>query len=175
MIVLTMGVSGVGKTTLASALAERLDWYFVEADDFHPPSNIAKMSAGHPLTDSDRGPWLHALSERLCELSGPSWHRGRVLCPQGRLSASAAAGPSRVAAYLLKGCPQDLGQRLVERQGHYMPPALLRSQFETLEEPLNTENALVPDGNGSFGAQLALALAAIEGTLQSARPPPQRG
>jgi gluconokinase len=131
-----MGVTGVGKTTVGRLLAQRLEARFVDADDFHPPENVARMRAGIPLTDADRQPWLDALNAHL--------------------RAAAAAGESVVlacsalkAAYrqrLREGCPdlrfvhlvgtrELIAERLAARSGHYMNPALLDSQLATLETP----------------------------------------
>jgi gluconokinase len=129
--IVVMGVSGSGKSTVGSALAQRLRVPFVDADTLHPPSNIAKMSAGEPLDDDDRNPWLDKIGEWL------AGHRdgGVVSC-----SALKRAYRARLRAHCpgveflyLRGSPELIGRRIADRTGHFMPPALLRSQFDTLE------------------------------------------
>jgi gluconokinase len=140
---LVMGVAGSGKTAFGQTLAKRLDWDFFDADDFHPPENIAKMSAGIPLDDSDREPWLAALAKLLdstlkagkhpvlaCSALKESY-RQKLLNEQGG-----------IAIIYLNGSYDLIWSRLLARQGHYMKPAMLQSQFEILEEP---KNALVLD------------------------------
>lgn len=131
-----MGVSGAGKTTVGQLLAERLGWEFADADDYHPPANVAKMAAGQPLDDADRAPWLQALHE----LSASKLAQNRSLV----LACSAlkdgyreviAAGDERIKFVYLRGSFELIQARLQERSGHYMPAALLRSQFDALEEP----------------------------------------
>ena len=137
MIVVLIGVSGVGKTTVGEALAADLGWTSVEADEFHPPANVEKMRAGTPLTDDDRRPWLRALRDRIVEACG----RGE----NAVLACSALKADYR--EYLERGCPAEVRyvhlrgsaelvrRRLEGRDGHFMNPALLESQFETLEPP----------------------------------------
>lgn len=136
MIVLIMGVSGSGKTTIGQRLADTLRWEFVDADSFHSPSNRQKMSAGTPLSQQDRRPWLDALREAI-----DRWIReGRnVVLACSALTASARrlliSDRRSVKLVYLKG-PFDLIQaRLAQRSQHFMPQELLASQFDTLEEP----------------------------------------
>lgn len=131
-----MGVSGSGKSFLANKLAEATGWAFAEGDDYHSPVNKAKMAAGVPLTDADRGPWLATLYEVMAE-----WHRkGR----SGILTCSALKASYRDR--LTAGLPEArfvwldppravLAERMAHRPGHFMPPALLDSQLATLEPP----------------------------------------
>ena len=142
--IVVMGVSGCGKTTVASALAERLGWDYVEADGFHPTSNIEKMTAGIPLGDEDRWPWLDAMASYL-EVAR---ERGRpcvLACSalKRRYRDRLAGGHDDVRLVYLRGSYKTISGRMAGRTGHYMPPSLLKSQFETLEEPLPNENALV--------------------------------
>jgi gluconokinase len=136
VIVIVMGVSGCGKTTVGRALAARLGWEFIDADDFHPPENVARMRAGTPLTDGDRAGWLDALRREIASRLAAG--RSAVLaCSALRASYRArlrAPGES-VALVHLKGDIDSIRRRLAARRGHYMPPALLESQFATLEEP----------------------------------------
>lgn len=137
MVLVLMGVSGTGKTTIGKALAASLGWVFVEGDDFHPAANVEKMRAGIPLDDEDRRPWLRALRKRVDEA-----------CKRGEdvvLACSALKhdyreylerhDPECVHYVYLHGSEELIRRRLAERKGHFMDPALLRSQFEALEPP----------------------------------------
>lgn len=135
-IVVLMGVTGSGKTTVGQMLAQRFGWSFLDADDFHPEANIAKMRAGVALGDADRWPWLDALNARLrqCRAAGAN---AVLAC-----SALKRVYRERIVAGLpdthwvhLAGSFEQIGTRLQQRQGHYMSPSLLRSQFDTLEAP----------------------------------------
>ncbi len=133
---IVMGVSGSGKTTLGRALAERLGWEFYDADDFHPPANIAKMAAGIPLKDADRAPWLDALHDLIAACLKEK--RPAVLACSAlkeRYRQRLLDGNPGVQIIYLKGSYDLIRQRMEQRSGHYMKPAMLQSQFETLEEP----------------------------------------
>lgn len=136
VVLVVMGVSGCGKTTVAALLAGRLGWPFEEGDALHPQANIDKMAAGHPLNDDDRWPWLekvaHWVEERLDQ--GQS----------GVITCSALKRPYRevinrrgsgVEFVFLAGSQETIAARLASRHGHFMPPELLASQFADLEEP----------------------------------------
>ena len=137
MVLVLMGVSGSGKTTIGKALAAELGWAFIEGDDFHPATNVEKMSAGIPLNDEDRRPWLQALRRRVAEACG----RGEDVV----LACSALKhdyreylerhDPECVHYVFLRGSEELIRRRLAERKGHFMDPALLQSQFEALEPP----------------------------------------
>ncbi|MHB8268558.1 gluconokinase [Bradyrhizobium sp.] len=138
-----MGVSGSGKTTVASKLAERLRWTFEDGDKFHPKNNVEKMSAGHPLTDEDRWPWLNAIAdeiERVCRA------RGHVVMACSALKRAyrdvLLRGRDDVRIVFLNGTQQLIADRLALRKDHFMPPGLLDSQFRTLEPPALDENAI---------------------------------
>jgi gluconokinase len=157
MIVVLMGVSGCGKTTVGQLLVKRLGWTFFDADAYHPPANVEKMRGGTPLTDEDRWPWLDRLNTLLHEQQGAG--RNVVL----GCSALKQKYRDRLAVNLdsvrwvhLKGSFELIESRLNARRGHYMPPALLRSQFAALEEP---GDAIVVDISPP-AAQIARALAA---------------
>lgn len=131
-----MGVSGSGKTTVGRALAARLGVVYAEADEFHPPENIAKMSAGHPLTDEDRWPWLRAIAEWIGEHETDG---GVVTCSALKRTYRdllRSGGP--VFFVHLEGGHDVIAARLNARQGHFMPPALLDSQIADLE-PLDPD------------------------------------
>lgn len=143
-VIVVMGVSGCGKSTVAARLAERLGWRLAEADEFHSNANVAKMRSGTPLTDEDRWPWLEAIA---------SWiDAARAAARPGVIACSALKRSYRdlliglrkdVRLVYLKGGYETVAQRLAGRRGHYMPLALLRSQFATLEEPTPDEHAIV--------------------------------
>ena len=143
MIIVLMGVSGSGKTTVGRVLSDRLGWRFVDADDFHPASNVQKMRSGIPLTDEDRWPWL----DRLNALLRAEQSTGRdviIGCSalKARYRERLSAGLAEVRWVHLKGSFELIESRLKARRGHYMPPKLLASQFAALEEP---EEALALD------------------------------
>ena len=127
-----MGVSGVGKSTIGEALARELDWPFIDADDFHPPQNVAKMAAGVPLQDEDRWPWLDVLNKKLRE------HQDAVLACSALKETyrqRLTRGLSRFRFVYLHGSIELIAARLAERRHRYMPATLLRSQLEALEPP----------------------------------------
>ncbi len=135
-IIIIMGVSGCGKTTVGRALAERLSATFLDADDFHPASNVEKMRAGTPLNDDDRAPWLAKLNSELRERSQ---RRERVVLACSALKTryrDAISDELPNAAWIfLDGSFEMIAARMRERPNHYMPESLLRSQFEALERP----------------------------------------
>jgi gluconokinase len=138
-VVVVMGVAGAGKTTVGLALAAAMGRAFHDADDFHPPANVARMRAGVPLTDADRAPWLAALGELVaaCIAAGAP---AVLACSALRASYRAAlvpphAPPGAVAFVHLDASPALVAWRLGARQGHFMPAALAASQFAALEEP----------------------------------------
>jgi len=144
MIILVMGVSGSGKTTIGSLLAATLHWQFQDADSFHPAANIAKMRRGLPLSDADRLPWLLAMQQAIAEWQKAGIHTVlacSALKAEYRQRLCQAAPMKQV---YLKGSFALVQQRLQQRQGHYMKADLLQSQFDTLEEP---DDALVVNIN----------------------------
>ena len=135
MIVVVMGVSGCGKSTVGAALASSLQWPFLDADDFHPPQNVAKMAAGTPLTDDDRWPWLDRTVDALRDATATS---GNAVLACSALRGSYRERLSRagdVRFVHLRGDHSTIAERLAQRQHRYMPAALLASQFATLEAP----------------------------------------
>ena len=141
-----MGVAGCGKSTIAAALAHELDVPFVEGDAFHPPDNVRKMSAGIPLTDQDRAPWLAALAEQLRE-ARERRHGLVMTCSALRRAYRDVlrSGAPDVQFIFLDGPKPLIAERLASRTGHYMPPSLLDSQFDALERPQPDEGAWVCD------------------------------
>ena len=135
MIIYLMGVTGSGKTTTGKLLAARLGAEFIDADDLHPPQNIAKMAEGTPLSDADRQPWLHAVRVVATE-------RARlganvvVACSALRESYRQILASAGKTMFVYLRADRSLArERLAARQGHFMPASLIDSQFETLEEP----------------------------------------
>jgi gluconokinase len=135
-----MGVSGSGKSTIAEHLAARLSWRYVDGDLFHPPANVAKMSAGHPLTDEDRWPWLRAIAAEIDRLAAAG-ERGVVACSALKRAYRdiLVHGRDDVRIVFLDGTKDLIAKRLAARKGHFMPPGLLDSQFTTLEPPQPSE------------------------------------
>lgn len=133
-----MGVSGSGKTMVGKALAQRLGWDFFDADDFHPPANVAKMASGIPLDDSDRAPWLDALHE-LISFSLKADRPAVLACSalKERYRQRLLEGNSGVQIVFLKGSYELIWSRMEKRIDHYMKPSMLKSQFDVLEEPTN--------------------------------------
>ena len=142
--IVVMGVAGSGKSTVGALLAERLGWPFGDADEFHPPANIEKMRSGTPLTDDDRSPWLAAIAAWLDE--GRARGKPRIVGCSAlkRRYRDILIGAHRdVRLVYLQGTKAVIAARMAERRDHFMPPALLDSQFAALEEPAADENALV--------------------------------
>lgn len=143
-VLLLMGVAGCGKTTTGQKLARRLGWTFRDADSFHPPANIAKMTAGTPLTDDDRWPWLDAIAEwtdQCLRLNQPAV----VTCSALKRAYRTRILGHRAGVQLvyLKGSRELIADRMSRRKNHFMPTALLDSQFATLEEPRTVEHPVV--------------------------------
>ncbi|OHV32075.1 MULTISPECIES: gluconokinase [Pseudofrankia] len=160
-VLVLMGVSGSGKSTVAALLAAGLSWPFAEGDDLHPPANVEKMASGHPLTDADRWPWLASVRSWIHERIDAG-EPGVITCSALRrayrdaLRGDAVAG-SGIAAdadviagahegaevfVYLHGSREVIAHRMAARHGHFMPSGLLDSQFAALEEPGPDENAL---------------------------------
>jgi carbohydrate kinase (thermoresistant glucokinase family) len=143
IVIVVMGVSGCGKTTVAERLARRLGWHFAEADEFHSPSNVAKMKSGVPLTDDDRAPWLAAIADYI-DAARASDTPTVVTCSalKRRYRDVIVGSRADVALVYLKGDYDTIAERMAARTHHYMPVSLLRSQFDALEEPCGDERAL---------------------------------
>src|SRR5690348_4071224 len=138
-----MGVSGSGKSTVGQALAARLGWRFEDGDKFHPPSNVAKMRSGQPLTDEDRWPWLRAIAAEI-DRACAAGERVIIACSALRrvYRDILVHGRDDVRIVYLNGTQQLIATRLSQRKGHFMPPDLLASQFATLEPPSADERSV---------------------------------
>ncbi|WP_426978761.1 gluconokinase [Pseudarthrobacter sp. O4] len=137
-VLVIMGVSGSGKSTVAGLLAGRLGWDLAEGDDLHPQANVAKMQAGEPLTDEDRWPWLEIIAEWIrahTEAGIP----GVITCSALKKRYRDVLRGEGVVFVFLEGSKDRISDRLASRHGHFMPPALLESQFDALEAPTEDE------------------------------------
>jgi gluconokinase len=159
--IVVMGVSGSGKSTVGAALAQRLRVPFADADDFHPPANIAKMTAGHALDDDDRYPWLEAIGEWLAH------HRDGGVMSCSALKRSYRDQLRRHCADIrflhLSGTEDVIARRQASRPGHFMPAALLTSQFETLEPLDADEHGISIDVDQSIDSVVDTYVTLVEG------------
>lgn len=158
--VVVMGVAGCGKSTVAALLANRLDWRFAEADDFHSPDNVAIMASDAALTDADRAPWLASLCDWVNSDDTPAVLTCSAL--RRRYRDALRTSQARVRFVHLAGAPQVIGARLGARTGHFMPPTLLGSQFETLEPLGQDEDGVTLDARGDPETVARYALAALD-------------
>lgn len=161
MIVVLMGVSGSGKTTVGQALASRLGWKLLDADDYHPPANIEKMSRGVPLEDADRWPWLDRLNGMMREADARG-ESALLACSalKARYRERLGAGLGDVRWVYLKGEFDLIEARLLARKGHYMKAGLLQSQFAALEEPGDALVVDIAEAPAQIAARLATQLGA---------------
>lgn len=140
-VLVVMGVSGSGKSTIAGLLAGRLGWDLTDGDDLHPAANVAKMAAGHPLDDDDRWPWLAKVAGWIRAHTG-SARPGVITCSALKKSYRDVLRGDHVVFVYLAGDRDEIARRLAVRHGHFMPPALLDSQLATLEPPTPDENSI---------------------------------
>ncbi|MFW0111397.1 gluconokinase [Rothia sp. CCM 9416] len=160
--IVVMGVSGTGKTSVAHALRDELGWEFIEGDDLHPESNICKMSAGIPLNDSDRGPWLEKIASWIQEADK---RKAKTLVTCSALKRAyrdvlREASPGLVFLHLT-GDKDLIAERMKRRTGHFMPLSLLESQLATLEPLQEDEKGVVVDISGEMPQVLERAYAAL--------------
>ena len=170
VIAVVMGVSGSGKTTVAALLAAALGCQFQEGDDLHPPANVDKMHSGIPLTDADRMPWLHKIAE-VIDCWRAHGESGVLTCSALKKSYRRIIVGDRpdVTLVFLKGSRDLIRRRMAARHEHFMPVALLDSQFATLEEPTGDEHPITVDVGGS-PADIAIEIVhQLEGRQHDAR------
>jgi gluconokinase len=150
---IVMGVAGSGKTTIGGELAARLGWTYEDADRFHPASNVAKMSAGQPLTDEDRWPWLKAIAAEIDRVCDAGEHAVIGCSALRRVYRDTLVhGRTDIRLVYLEGTQALIADRIGRRKDHFMPPALLASQFNTLEPPTADEHPLTVSIDGSIEA-----------------------
>ncbi len=142
-VVIVMGVSGSGKSTIGSLLAGRLQWEFEDGDWFHPAANVEKMHNGIPLTDEDRWPWLHSIKAWIDKMRREGGH-GVIACSvlKRRYRELLIGDGAEIRLVFLKGSEELIARRIATRHEHFMPPSLLHSQFAALEEPGADENPI---------------------------------
>jgi len=169
LILVVMGVSGCGKSTIAEKIAASLHWPMVEGDDLHPPANIAKMKQHQPLNDTDRQPWLTAIGRRIDAWRGEN-SAGIITCSalKRRYRDQLVAGRPNLWFIYLKGSKELIQERLAQRKGHFMPPDMLDSQLADLEEPTADEPAIIADIAPSPDEIAKNIIAALQGKLSHA-------
>ena len=165
-ILVVMGVAGTGKSTVAGLLAERLNWELQEGDDLHPPANVAKMSAGIPLDDDDRWPWLDAIAASI-KVKTESGEPGIVTCSALKKSYRDRLRGPNVIFVFINGPRAVIEARMASRKRHYMPLSLLESQLAALEPPTSDENVLEVDLAAPPEEEAAAVLNALEGRIGS--------
>jgi carbohydrate kinase (thermoresistant glucokinase family) len=161
-VLVVMGVSGSGKTTVGTQLAQRLGWAFKEGDELHPAANVAKMRRGEALTDADRAPWLAAVGAWIDDWLREETH-GVITCSALRRSYRRylTEGRPQLAFVYLEAKKAVLAERLAKRRGHFMPPSLLLSQLATLEEPTPDEPVIALDNDQPVTAQVDAVVEAL--------------
>ncbi len=165
-----MGVSGAGKTAVGERLAAHMGWPFVDGDDLHPAGNVEKMTAGVPLTDEDRLPWLKSVRDAISKHAGAG-RSAVVACSalKEEYREVLLEGQTGTKLVYLRGTQAVLARRLRERRGHFFDPNLLPSQLETLEEP---RDALVVDVDGELDAVVEAVLKGLGVSSQESGTPP---
>jgi gluconokinase len=161
-VLVVMGVSGVGKSTLAEALAAHFGWPFQEGDDLHPAANIAKMKAGHALNDADRAPWLAAIG-RWIDGQAAKGEPGVITCSALKRAYrdTLDRGRPQVRIVYLHGDEALVAGRVAARKGHFMPPSLLASQFADLQPPTPDEPVITVEADQPRAAQIAAVEAGL--------------
>jgi len=168
-VLVVMGVSGSGKSTVAQLLAERLGWDREEGDDLHPPANVAKMAAGVPLTDEDRWPWLNLVGQWAAQQIAAG-RPGVITCSalrriyRDRIRGQDGpnSGAENIVFVYLRGSKEQIAQRMAQRNDHFMPPGLLDSQIETFERPDADENVLVVETDRTPDQIVDAVISALE-------------
>jgi gluconokinase len=171
---IVMGVAGSGKSTIGEQLAARLGWAYEDGDKFHPASNVAKMSAGQPLTDEDRWPWLKAIADEIDRLCAAG-ERAVVACSALRrvYRDILVHGRNDIRIVYLDGTQQLIADRIGRRKDHFMPAGLLASQFKTLEPPMSGEHPITVSIDAPVEAIVDNVLRQLTPS-PAASPPPYR-
>ncbi|MBX2825199.1 MAG: gluconokinase [Gammaproteobacteria bacterium] len=166
-VILVMGVSGCGKSSIASDLAAALRWPFLEADSLHPASNIQKMSAGTPLTDQDRQPWLEQVRDECHRLAFDA--NGCVVACSAlkqRYRQTLSGAHENIYTVFLQGSFDVIHSRMSARTGHFMPDSLLKSQFDALEDPQEEQGVVTVSIDQNRESIVAEALQELESLIQ---------
>ncbi|MGI8680161.1 MAG: gluconokinase [Jatrophihabitans sp.] len=171
-VLVIMGVSGSGKSTVAGLLAGRLGWDLAEGDDMHPPANIAKMAGGHALDDEDRAPWLAKIAEWIREHT-QARRPGIITCSALKHSYRDVLRGDGVVFVYLVGTHDQIAARMVARHGHFMSASMLDSQVATLEPPTADEDAVRIDVTGSPHAEVEQIINRLDLASATASPRPQ--
>jgi carbohydrate kinase (thermoresistant glucokinase family) len=158
-LLLLMGVSGSGKTTVGALLAGTLNWPYADADSFHSPANVAKMAAGHALTDDDRTPWLQSIRAWIDERATRG-EPGIVTCSALKRKYRDVLRRPELRIVYLHGTRAQIEERLIARQGHFFKSSMLESQFAALEEPAPDENIITVRIDGTPGEIVDAIIAA---------------
>lgn len=163
ILLVVMGVSGCGKTSIGRRVADHMGWLFLEGDALHPAANVAKMRAGHPLDDADRRPWLDAIGQWM-EAKQAAGTSAVIACSalKRRYRDRLRRGRCNVCFVWLKVSRAELERRLDRRTNHFMPASLLDSQLATLEPPTPDEPALTIDADGNLDATVHATLVALK-------------
>jgi len=159
-VLVVMGVSGTGKSTVARSLADALGWPMEEGDDLHPEANVDKMEQGIPLTDDDRWPWLDRVGEWI-DAQGRKGEPGIVTCSALKRAYRDRLRRPNVTFVHLAGTRETIGRRMAARSGHFMPLSLLESQLDTLEPPGPDEQVITVDLGGTPEEEVAVVLHAL--------------
>ncbi|GAA5181451.1 gluconokinase [Rugosimonospora acidiphila] len=165
-IIVVMGVSGSGKSTIGAMLAGELGWQYAEADDFHSAANVEKMAQGHPLTDEDRWPWLHAIGAWI-DIQITAEQPAVVTCSALKHAYRDLLRRPHVKFVYLEGSRELIQSRLTARQGHFFRAELLDSQFADLEEPTADENVLTIAIGGTPRQVVDEIISGLDGDLAS--------
>lgn len=153
-VLVLMGVSGCGKSTVAGVLARQFGWDLQEGDDLHPPANVEKMAAGRPLDDADRRPWLEKVAAWIREHAAAG-RPGLITCSALKKSYRDVLRGDHVVFVYLAGTREEVARRLAARHGHYMPASLLDSQFADLQPPTPDERSITVNIGRPAGDQVA--------------------
>lgn len=159
-VLVLMGVSGSGKTTVGELLAQTLGWVYADADSFHSPQNVAKMAAGHPLTDQDRAPWLRSIRAWIDERVARQ-EPGIVGCSALKHAYRDVLRRPELRFVYLRGTRAEIAERLAARTGHFFKPQMLDSQLAVLEEPSADEHAITVSIDQSLAEIVSAIIAAL--------------